>query len=81
MSCLRETNKRIEEINSSLEVTKHQGEESSDMTNSLWSHHEDLNKKINNVAENMKRLECNVLQVENKVSTHTTALKGNNLNA
>ena len=70
MSCLRETNKRIEEISSSLEVTRHQGEESSDMAYSLWSHHEYLNRKINLVAENMKRLECNVLQVESKVSTH-----------
>lgn len=66
-SYLRETNKQIEQINSTLEATKQQEEEYSDIY-SLRSHFKELTHKMTDVAQNVKRLEYNVLQIEDRVS-------------
>lgn len=54
-------------MNSSLEVTTHQTEETSDMISSLRTYFKELNRKMVDVAENVKRLGCNVCQLENRV--------------
>ena len=66
-SYLRETNKQIEQINSTLEATKQQEEKYSDIY-SLRSHFKELTHKMTDVAQNVKRLEYNVLQIEDRVS-------------
>lgn len=66
-STLRETNKRMDEMASSLTTKKHQGEQSSDLIHSTISELQEFTQKVSDVEKNLEALECKFLKIEQQV--------------
>lgn len=58
----------MEEMASSLEMTKHQEEQSSALIHSTRSELKKFTQKISDVEKNLEELECKILQIERQVS-------------
>lgn len=66
-STLRETNKRMDEMASSLTTKKHQGEQSSALIHSTISELQEFTQKVSDVEKNLEALECKFLKIEQQV--------------
>ena len=66
-STLRETNKRMEDMATRLETTKHQEEQSSALIHSTSSELKEFTQKVSDMEKNLEVLECEVLKIEKLV--------------
>lgn len=67
-STLRETNKRMDEMASSLTTKKHQGEQSSDLIHSTIRELQEFTQKVSGVEKNLEALECKFLKIEQQLN-------------
>ncbi|CAH3017183.1 unnamed protein product [Porites evermanni] len=74
--CLRQVDTQVKELNTNLETKRRQEEEESlNMIPCLKSVFQATTDRMSNIADNMKRLENNFLQIENRVHQDITAEK------
>lgn len=75
--CLRQVDTQVKELNTNLETKRRQEkEESLNMIPCLKSVFQATTDRMSNIADNMKRLENNFLQIEKRVSCPVLNNKG-----